>query len=115
MAALGDGQAFKCGRVVSSWLGLAPRQHSSGGKLVLLGISAASKGRRHYLRTMLIHGARAVLRTADAMDKNPFSCWVGEVAKRRGRHKAILEIASKMARIGWAVLTKDLHYDPHTL
>ena len=98
VAALGDGQAFKCGRVVSAWLGLTPRQHSTGGKPVLLGIS--KRGNR-YLRTMLVHGARAVLRTAEAKDKtDPFSRWAREVAKRRGRHKATLAIANKMARVG---------------
>ena len=113
IAALGDGQAFKCGRVVSSWLGLTPRQHSTGGKPILLGIS--KRGNR-YLRTMLVHGARAVLRTAEAKDKkDPFSRWAREVAKRRGHHKAILAIANKMARVGWVVLAKDLHYDPQLL
>ena len=98
MAAVGDGQAFKCGRVVSAWLGLTPRQHSTGGKSILLGIS--KRGNR-YLRTMLVHGARAVLRTAEAKDKkDPFSRWAREVAKCRGRHKATLAIANKMARIG---------------
>ena len=109
VAALGDGQAFKCGRVVSAWLGLVPRQHSTGGKPILLGIS--KRGNR-YLRTMLVHGARAVLWTAEAKDKkDPFSRWALEVAKRRGRHKATLAIANKMARVGWVVLAKDVHYD----
>ena len=80
---------------------------------VLLGIS--KRGNR-YLRTMLVHGARAVLRTAEAKDKtDPFSRWALDVAKRRGRHKATLAIANKMARIGWVVLAKDLHYDPQLL
>ena len=106
-------QAFKCGRVVSSWLGLTPRQHSTGGRPVLLGIS--KRGNR-YMRTMLVHGARAVLRAAEAKSKDdPFSRWVQEVAKRRGRHKATIAIANKMARIGWVVLTKDVHYDPKLL
>ena len=110
IAALGDGQAFKCGRVVSAWLGLTPRQHSTGGKPILLGIS--KRGNR-YLRTMLVHGARAVLRSAEAYDKtDPFSRWAREVAKRRGRHKATLAIANKMARISWVVLAKDIRYDP---
>ena len=109
VAALGDGQAFKCGRVVSAWLGLVPRQHSTGGKPILLGIS--KRGNR-YLRTMLVHGARAVLWTAEAKDKkDPFSRWALQVAKRRGRHKATLAIANKMARVGWVVLAKDVHYD----
>ncbi len=113
VAALGDGQAFKCGRMVSAWLGLTPRQHSTGGRPVLLGIS--KRGNR-YMRTMLIHGARAVLRAAEEKSKNdPFSRWAQEVAKRRGRHKATIAIANKMARIGWVVLTKDVHYDPKLL
>ena len=56
------------------------------------------------------------MRTAEAKDKtDPFSRWALEVAKRRGRHKATLAIANKMARIGWVVLAKDLHYDPQLL
>ena len=102
VAALGDGQAFKCERVLSSWLGLTPRQHSTGGKPILLGIS--KRGNR-YLRTMLVHGARSVLRIAEAKQKtDPFSRCAREVAKRRFRHKAMLAIANKMARIGWVVL-----------
>jgi transposase len=113
VAAVGDGQAFKCGRVVSAWLGLTPRQRSTGGKPILLGIS--KRGNR-YLRTMLVHGARSALRIAEAKEKtDPFSRWAREVAKRRGRHKAVLAIANKMARIGWVVLAKDVHYDPRLL
>ena len=71
VAVLGDVQAFKCGWVVSSWLGLTSRQHSSGGQPNLLGIS---KRGNHYLRTMLIHSARSVLRTAEAKEiTDPFS------------------------------------------
>ena len=65
---------------------------------------------------MLVHGARAVLRIAEAKKKtDPFSRWVGEVAKRRGRHKVNIAIANKMARFGWAVLAKDPHYDSQLL
>ena len=113
VAALSDGQALKYGRVVSAWLGLTARQHSSGGKPVLLGISKRSN---RYLRTLLIHGARSVLRTAEAKDKSdPFSRKEREVAKRHGRHEAIIAISNKMARIGWVVLAKDLHYGPQLL
>ncbi len=91
----------------------SPRQHSTGGKSILLGIS--KRGNR-YLRTMLVHGARSVLRIAEAKEKtDAFSRWACEVAKRRGRHKATLAIANKMARIGWVVLAKELHYDPRVL
>ena len=64
---------------------------------------------------MLVHGARAVLGTAEEMEKNPFSRWVREVAKHHCQRKAFLAIADKMARIGWAVLAKDLHYDSQLL
>ena len=70
VTALGDNQAFKCGRVVSPWLGLMPRQHSTGGKQILLGIS--KRGNR-YLSTMLVNGTRAVTRTAEAKDKKILS------------------------------------------
>ena len=107
VAALGDGQAFKCGRVLSVWLALTPRQHSSGGQPILLGIS---KRGNHYLRTMLIHSARSVLRITEAKEKtDPFSRWERKVANRRGRHKAIIAIDDKMVRAGWVVLAKDLH------
>ena len=99
--------------VVSAWLGLTSCQHSSGGKSILLAIS---KPGNRYLRTMLIHVYRSVLRSAEAKDKtDPFNRWVREIAKRHCHHKAILAIADKMARIGWAVLAKDLHYDPQLL
>ena len=65
---------------------------------------------------MLVHGARAVLRFAEAKKKtDPFSRWVCEVVKHHCQHKAILAIADKMVRIGWAVLAKDLHYDSQLL
>ena len=115
MATLGDGQAFKCGRVVLAWLRLTPCQHNTGGKPVLLGIS--KRGHR-YLRTMLIHSARAVLRTAEAK-KNQILSAVGcarlRNAIRCGCHKVNIAIARKMARIGWAVLAEALHYDSQLL
>ena len=113
MAALGDGQAFKCERVVSAWLRLTPCQHSTGGKPVLLGIS--KRGNR-YLRDILIYVAQSVLRTAEAKDKtDPFSRWACEVAKRRDHHKVIIAIANNIAQVGWVVLAKDLYYDPQLL
>ena len=67
-------------------------------------------------RHRLVHGARSVLRIAEAKEKtDTFSRWAREVAKHRGRHKAVLAIANKMARIGWVVLAKELHYDPQLL
>ena len=84
LVALGDGQALKWERVVSSWLGLTPCQHSIGGKPILLSIS--KRGHR-YLRTMFIHGVRSVLRTTEAKENpDPFNRWALEVAKHYGRH-----------------------------
>lgn len=99
-AEIGDPRAFKNGRQVGAWLGLVPRQHSSGGKPVLLGISKRGDG---YLRTLLIHGARAVLRTAHR-HPDDISAWVLTLKARRGTHKAIVALANKMARQLWAQL-----------
>jgi transposase len=98
--AVGDGRAYRRGRDVSAALGLVPRQHSSGGKSVLLGISKRGDG---YLRSLLIHGARAVVR--QAVDKEDrLSRWINRVRAQRGYNKATVALANKLARIGWAVL-----------
>ena len=99
-AEIGDPHAFKNGRQVSAWLGLVPGQHSTGGKARLLGISKRGDA---YLRTLLIHGARAVVRTAERYE-DALSRWVCSVKARRGVHKAIVALANKMARQLWAQL-----------
>jgi transposase len=99
-AEIADPQLFKNGRQVAAWLGLVPRQHSSGGKPVLLGISKRGDA---YLRTLLIHGARAALRTA-ARHEDGTSRWVHALKERRGVNKAIVALANKMARQLWAQL-----------
>lgn len=99
-AEVGDPGVFRNGRQVSAWLGLVPRQHSSGGKPRLLGISKRGDA---YLRTLLIHGARAVVRTASGHD-DPLSRWVHALAVRRGVHKATVAVANKLARQMWAEL-----------
>lgn len=97
---IGNGDAFHCGRNVAASLGLVPRQHSSGGKDVLLGIS--KRGDR-YLRGLLIHGARAVV--SQAQNKtDPLCRWVNRIRERRGFNKAVVALANKLARIGWAVI-----------
>ncbi len=101
LSAIGDGKAFRRGRDVSAYLGLVPRQHSSGDKPVLLGIS---KRGNSYLRGILIHGARAVVKAA--VHKNDaLSRWVNDLVRRRGKNKATVALANKLARMGWAVLT----------
>ena len=101
-AMVGDGHGYRRGRDVSAALGLVPRQHSSGGKSVLLGIS--KRGDR-YLRSLLVHGARAVVRQAERKDDR-LSRWVQRVKAQRGHNKAVVALANKLARIGWAVLAQ---------
>jgi len=95
-----NGESYRRGRDVSASIGLVPRQHSSGGKEVLLGIS--KRGDR-YLRCLLIQGARAVVLRANKHDDS-LSRWINRIVDRRGKNRAIVALANKMARIGWAVL-----------
>ncbi len=106
LASLGDGKAFESARQVSAWLGLVPRQDSSGGKPKLLGIS---KRGDVYLRTLLIHGARAVIKTAANKD-DAQSRWITELVKRRNANIAAVALANKNARIVWALLTRKETY-----
>lgn len=105
-AAAGDGKDFVNGRHFSAWIGLVPGQHSTGGKTVLLGIS---KRGNTYLRTLFIHGARAVLRhSAGKTDR--FSLWAQAVLARRGHNKACVAVANKMARMAWVIMAKGERY-----
>lgn len=108
VCALGDGKQFKRGRDLAAWIGLTPRQHSSGGKECLLGISKRGDS---YLRTLLIHGARAVLKVADKKD-DPRSCWLKNLCSRRNKNIAAVALANKNARIVWALLTKKTDFLP---
>ena len=107
-AFVGDGREFRRGRDVSAALGLVPKQHSTGGRTVLLGIS--KRGDR-YLRSLLVHGARSVLRRAPQR-QDRLSRWVLGVQATRGTHKATVALANKMARIGWAVVREQTVYRP---
>lgn len=100
VCAIGDGKTFRKGREVAASVGVVPRQHSSGGKEVLLGISKRGDA---YLRGLLIHGARSVLQQASRRDDR-LSRWALAVSERRGKNKATVALANKLARIGWAVL-----------
>ncbi|HTM35338.1 MAG TPA: IS110 family transposase [Terriglobales bacterium] len=110
VAAIGNGAAFRRGRDFAAWVGVVPRQYSTGGKQKLLGIS--KRGNR-YLRRMLIHGARAVLFRAK-YDTRGFGQWFQRLAQRAPRNKVIVAIANKLARMAWAVLSsgKDFQYQP---
>jgi transposase len=103
---VGDGTAYRRGRDVSATLGLVPRQHSSGGKELLLGIS--KRGDR-YLRSLLIHGARSVVIQA-ARKKDPLSRWINRIKAERGFNKAAVALANKLARIGWVILRRNATY-----
>lgn len=107
-AAAGSAKEFRNGRHFSAWLGLVPKQHSSGGKDTLLGISKRGNA---YLRTLFIHGARAVLRTA-ATKTDRFSRWANAVHARRGHNRACVAVANKLARIAWVILAKGESYRP---
>ena len=105
VASIGDAKNFDNGRQVAAWLGLVPRQHSSGGKSNLLGMS---KRGDTYLRTLLIHGARSVIYRAGQRTE---SCqWINSVVNRRNKNVAAVALANKNARIVWALLAHDRHY-----
>lgn len=108
VATVGDAKTFRDGRELAAWLGLVPRQHSTGGKPRLLGIS---KRGDVYVRTMLIHGARAVLRVV-GKKQDGVSRWVRGVESRRGWCIAVTALAAKNVRMAWALLTKGETYHP---
>jgi transposase len=89
-------------------LGLTPRQHSSGGKERLLGITKRGDA---YLRTLMIHGARSALRTAKSKD-DPVSQWALRLAARSHSNVACVALANKTARMAWAMLRYDSEYQP---
>ncbi|MBO2659587.1 IS110 family transposase [Shewanella algae] len=102
-AAVGDGKDFSNGRHFSAWCGLVPKQHSSGGKDNLLGISKRGNA---YLRTLFIHGARAVLRHSGSKS-DKLSCWAIQLAERRGFNRACVAIANKLARMSWVIAARE--------
>ena len=103
VATVGNGRDFKNGRQFAAWLGLVPRQYSTGGKTRLGHIT---KRGDPYLRTLLVMGARAVLQRALSLT-DPFSRWALPVRERRGYHRACIAIAAKNARVAWALLAKE--------
>lgn len=108
MASVGDGSQFQKGRQMAAALGLTPHQHSTGDKRRLLGISKRGDA---YLRTILIHGARAVVSQARHRD-DPVSRWVTEIAQRSHTNVAAVALANKTARIAWAMLRQGTDYNP---
>ena len=103
VAAMGDPQAFRSGREFAAWLGLVPRHVGTGGHARILGIS--KRGDR-YLRTLLIHGARAAITHAKV-----HSPWLSRLIERRPGNVASVALANKNARTIWALLAHDRHYE----
>ena len=108
VATVGNAEQFANGRQMAASLGLTPKQHSSGGKDRLLGISKRGDA---YLRSILIHGARAVIRTAKEKDDR-LSQWVTSLAARRHPNVAAAALANKTVRIAWAMLRRGTDYQP---
>lgn len=107
VATIGDVSVFKNGRDVAAWLGLVPKQHSSGNKVRLGGIS--KRGDR-YLRSLLIHGGRSVV-YASRRREDARSRWVSDKENRCGTNKASVAVANKNARVIWVLLARDEVYD----
>jgi transposase len=107
VASVGDVRQFKNGRQFSAWLGLVPRQHSTGGKQRLGHITGRGDP---YLRTLLVMGARSVLHSA-TRESDPLSRWALAVRARRGYHRACIAVAAKNARVVWAVLNQQTRSD----
>jgi transposase len=107
-ALVGDARQYRNGRELAVALGLTPRQHSSGGKEKLLGIS---KRGDKYVRTLMIHGARSALRTAPGRTDR-ISRWALALAERAHPNVATAALANKMSRVAWAMLKHGTNYEP---
>jgi transposase len=106
VAAIGKGEGFESGRDFAAWLGLVPRQATTGGKPRLLGISKRGNA---YVRRLFIHGARAVMRRL-AEKRTRLGQWMHDVLERRHHNVAVVALANKLARIAWTILTGGTHY-----
>ncbi len=106
VASIGDAKSFANGRQLAAWLGLVPRQHSTGGKTNLLGIS---KRGDTYLRTLLIHGGRAIIRCAGQKPPNTNS-WLDRILARRHKNVVTVALPNRNARIVWALLAHDREF-----
>jgi transposase len=107
-ASVGDFKQFKAAHQFGAWLGLVPRQNSSGGKTSL---GRITKRGDDYLRTLLIQGAKSAVMSAPKRD-DPTSRWLVQLSARVGWQKACVAMANKNARILWAVMTREAGFDP---
>jgi transposase len=109
LAMIGNGHDFDCGRQFAAWLGLTPRQYSSGGKTRLGRITKAGDA---YLRSLLVLGAKSAVMTAHKRS-DKISQWLVQLLARVGWQKAVVALANKNARIVWALLAKGREFDPN--
>jgi transposase len=110
VAAIGTGEAFERGRDFAAWLGLVPRQHSTGGRSIL---GRISKRGSKYLRTLLIQAAKVLLMRPHNWVRYSFGGWLKTASERLHRNKLAVALANKLARIGWSVLRHDKDFDTH--
>ena len=110
VAAIGTGEAFDRGRDFGAWLGLVPRQYSTGGKSVL---GRISKRGSKYLRALFIQAAHVILMRPRNWEKFSFGPWLAEAAKRLQKHKLATALANKLARIAWSILRNGKSFDTH--
>ncbi|NLE00791.1 MAG: IS110 family transposase [Fibrobacter sp.] len=103
---LGNGRQFKNGRCAAASLGLVPRQHSSGNKQVLGRITKTGNG---YLRYLLVNAGRSLVKYCDRYD-DPYQSRLQQLVARKGKNKAAVAAANKLARIAWAVVAKSVEY-----
>jgi len=110
VAAIGTGEAFERGRDFAAWLGLVPRQHSTGGRTIL---GRISKRGSKYLRTLLIQAAKVLLMRPHNWARYSFGAWLKTASERLHRNKLAVALANKLARIAWSVLRNDKAFDTH--
>ena len=110
VAAIGTGEAFDRGRDFAAWLGLVPRQYSTGGRSILGRIS--KRGSR-YLRMLLVQAARVLLMRPHTWSRFSFGAWLKTASERLHRHKLAIALANKLARIAWSVLRYEKAFDTH--
>jgi transposase len=106
VATVGNARLFGSGRSFAAWLGLTPRQHATGGKERLLGISKRGDG---YLRRQLMHGARSLVRLAQGRERHPWG-WINALLARRPFNVVVAAVANKLARMIWAMLSRGEAY-----
>ena len=108
VAAINTGEAFDRGRDFGAWLGLVPRQHSTGGRSIL---GRISKRGSKYLRTLLIQAAKVLLMRPHNWPRYSFGAWLKTASERLHRNKLAVALANKLARIAWSVLRHDKAFD----